>query len=228
LASGGLARTLWLMKLAIAFCAAGLGLFIQIPCALADDSGGGAPSPSPASASPPPQAMSTKWYGGQIVASDVLSVLVIATGAGFRSVQTGGVGFGIYALGGPLIHGAHGRVGTAFASLALRAGGLVGGAILGGLIGTAAGGCGAASDDDSPISCKDAGALFGGLVGGGLGMIAASTIDAVVLAKEDVPATQNDAGSRPPSRGLSLAPFVAPRSEARGTWGATFGVVGTF
>ena len=56
----------------------------------------------------------SKWYGLPIVAADIASDAAL-----FLFPPAGLVGF---TVGGPIVHWSHGRVGTGFGSLALRAG----------------------------------------------------------------------------------------------------------
>jgi hypothetical protein len=73
-------------------------------------------------------ASESRWYGWQIMIADAVAagLIVQSIGSPANVSETrqnlGGVGFGTYALGGPIVHWAHGRVGTGFGSLGLRVG----------------------------------------------------------------------------------------------------------
>jgi hypothetical protein len=120
------------------------------------------------------------WYGWQTLAVDGAALLMAVGGV---SVSDGGQGNGgqafaglataTYALGGPIVHFAHAHVSSGFASLALRVFTPILFAFVGYGLQDCAGGqlCG----------------LGGLVIGGGLGILTAITVDAAVLAREDVP-----------------------------------------
>ena len=137
-------------------------------------------------------------YRLEVAAVDVGAVTLLAVGHN----STGMVGLSIatYALGGPILHFAHGRIGTGVADLFLR----TGLPVLGGLAGYALTG-GATGDGDIPAW---AGAAALGLVGG---VIAASAIAIGHFAKAD---------EAPPR----VAPAVTPTAHG----GMTFGLAGRF
>jgi hypothetical protein len=137
----------------------------------------------------------TSWYGWQTLISDgsaigllSLAYLVDYEGKGATSRQGYADGanllfatsFATYLVGAPVIHWVHGQGRTGWASLGLRAGLPIGGAIAGALIGSAA--CGSSSNSDELVSCP---AAFGA-VGALAGVVAAPILDATVLAREPV------------------------------------------
>jgi len=128
-----------------------------------------------------------RWYGWQTLLADtscgglvLLSIAVTPQGQGVFSTDLGRVSMfgaaGVYALGAPVVHWAHGNTGTGFASLGLR----LALPLAGGALGRAS------------ATCKQDG-MFGGLmcgvgetaVGALVGMLAAVVIDGVALAWED-------------------------------------------
>jgi hypothetical protein len=173
----------------------------------------------PASAAP-----ATRWYGVELLVSDLASTGLVAVGAVAGDWRPVAAGVGTFALGAPAIHAVHGHAGKAVGSFFLRVGGVVTAAALGAALAAGTARC-AGSEDGGILSCSDGAALAGGAIGLALGTIAASAIDIAVLARETVPAKAQD---QPQSGGVSLAPFVAPRSEARGASGVLVGVTGSF
>jgi hypothetical protein len=137
-----------------------------------------------------------RWYGWQTLATDAISFGVLATAADSRdSGPQVAIGLLGYALGGPVIHAAHGHVGKAFGSLGLR----VGAPVVGAVTGFAMEDC-EHSDDGEMDFC--------GLQGAGIGLVigAASAVilDATVIANDDA---EPDAPSQP-ERGVQLRPDV--------------------
>lgn len=73
-----------------------------------------------------------EYYGWQVIAADVASLLVgLAMPDGGHGAIIGVTG---YALGGPVIHALHGNNGTAVASLGLRLGLPLAGGLMGGVV----------------------------------------------------------------------------------------------
>lgn len=64
----------------------------------------------------PPQ----RWYGDQTLLSDGLAFLLIGAGLGLASGEAGLAGLGLWGLGSPVIHAAHGHVDKTLGSLMLR------------------------------------------------------------------------------------------------------------
>ena len=134
------------------------------------------------SASPPDVATSGhRWYGWQTLLADATAALVGIGGyLGQRDVDVPMVvAGGVYALGAPVVHWAHGNTGRGFGSLGLRLLLPVGGALLA-LVATSGQPCG-----------HDCG-LGDAAVGAVVGMAAASAIDASALAWEDAGARASD------------------------------------
>jgi hypothetical protein len=137
-------------------------------------------------------------YRLEVVAVDASAVAALAIGHNSNAVI--GLSIATYALGAPILHIAHGRIGTGVASLFLRAGL----PLLGGLAGYAL-------TADMPDGNDLPGWAGGVAVGLIAGTIAASAIDVGVFAK----------GDEAPPR---VAPAVAPTSQG----GMTFGLAGRF
>jgi hypothetical protein len=123
-------------------------------------------------------ALGERWYGWQTLLTDTASLSLVGIGAATGSSASGrGKGLAIalsaagaigYTLGGPIVHFEHGQKGNAFASLALRAGLPVGGALAGYLIGL--GGC--SSKEDPGVPCPVATSMIGGVTGLGAAVLA--------------------------------------------------------
>jgi hypothetical protein len=146
-------------------------------CALLGTSIARADASEPAEATDP--APRREWYGAPVIAADATAFsLLILAGAAYPNdehpmkevVQQAGVI--TYFGGGPVVHWLHGRTGTGFASLGLRFGVPLGGALLGAGLGFAID----PSDEGSETAAE------GSLIGFGLGMFAMPAIDAAVLA----------------------------------------------
>jgi hypothetical protein len=106
---------------------------------------------------------------------------VIGVGIGTEQDWLIPVGVGGYVLGGPIVHLAHSRPGTAGISFGLNVGLPFAGGLLGALVL-----CGLADACDGQLGFL--GIIAGFIIGAPVGMVAASVIDVAVLAKEEVPA----------------------------------------
>jgi hypothetical protein len=184
--------------------------------AKADAKADGTSSSAAAVAAAP--AGSVHWYGGETLLADGLSVGLIVLGEASRS-SAAIVGLAGYVLGGPIVHAAHGRVGIAFADLALRLGAPLLMGVVGGMIDLATSG-----------PCRED-LCLPGLAGAAIGVLAghvtAVTLDAAALAYE--PASPAASLPRMPS-GATTAP-VALRllpSVAVGPQGVSAGLAGSF
>jgi hypothetical protein len=176
-----------------------LALLLILPVSLAhaqdvpDDETPVVPAATPAThVDPPPPAEApprTRWYGWQIMLSDV-SCFVLAGALHGEGGELASLGL----LFGPaVIHLQHGRTGTALTSVILRGAMPAGGAIAGLLIGAYIDG----RSDDPDSNYGLAGLAFG-MIGGGL---SALVIDYTILSAAD-----------PEPRPSSLAWGLAPRS----------------
>lgn len=116
-----------------------------------------------------------QWYGWQTLLVDLAGLAVGLIELGGNSDGSPLFG-GVYFLGGPIVHFAHGHVGRGFGSLVLRLLMPLPGVLVG-----AAASLGCAERGDEP--CTNAPIV----IGGGLGMLGAIIINAAVLAYEDVP-----------------------------------------
>ena len=132
-----------------------------------------------------------RWYGWQTLLTDAgaitLTIVLTANADERDDVAVIGafvIGASTFALGAPIVHGAHGNWGKAGVSVALRLGlSLIGGAI----------GAGIGADSCSQYVYDHEGCAIGY---GALGLIAGATtaviVDATVLARELVPAPARD------------------------------------
>jgi hypothetical protein len=219
--------------------------------ARADD---GAPSTDP-----PRPAPTTRWYGYQTLSTDgvALGFGALALTAGSHDKYLVVTSLGLYGLGAPIIHFAHGHVGKGFGDLGMRVGMMALGAVIGGGIAYAAytppAGC-TASGGVSPSASGSVGdfglgealgcaslypalaTAFGVVLGGIVGGMGASAIDAVLLARENVPSDRGDdatpAHPHPESEAratiTSMRPTFGVAPERTGGTRATLGLVGTF
>lgn len=184
-------------------------LFICLPLLLVHGAGtaraqapGLTPS-APATITAEPETVQVR-YGWQILIADVAA---IAAGA---ATEEGGITVAMYLGGGPIIHLAHGSVGRAMGSLALRAGLPVTGMFLGIAI-------------EEPSCQGEFLCGFGGMViGGAIGVLAASAIDIGILAKKsrrvERPRGLLQLGS------INANPSLAPTPDR----GMSLGLSGTF
>lgn len=154
---------------------------------------------------PNPPAATTESYGTQIVIGDLLGLaLGVALGNSGSSLAAGTL---LYFAASPVVHSVHGNPGRAVGGLLLHLTAPVAGA----LVGLAIDWSSCSSEQDF---CLPAGVVFG-ILGG---MVAATVIDAAVLAR-DVPVSSS------PSRHAGLTPTF---SVARAGGGALAGVAGRF
>jgi len=178
-------------------------------------------------------ATETRWYGWQIILADAATVgLSLATKDG----HVAAVG---YVGAAPLVHLAHLQVGRAGISLALRVVAPLAGAALGyGLLSGVDCRQGSLSSPSSACTAWGAATAIGAISG----ILAASVIDAALLAREDVPVDarrgrdrDTDDDARTESARASLA--EARREERRvriqpsaspTAGGAMAGITGTF
>jgi hypothetical protein len=164
------------------------------PSAWCDDDE--APS-APAPPAPPPPTTS-RWYGWQVLLVDGAAVLA---GAATENLP---VTLGVYALGAPIVHAAHGRGGAALGSFGLRlALPLVAGGVMYALTDRR---CGEGSGDWCGL-----GSVIYGILGAGAGMITASLFDAFAIARESVPSARATAARKPFT--LTPSAHVDPRGD---------------
>jgi hypothetical protein len=138
-----------------------------------------------------------RWYGWQILITDVTGSLLSSTG-GFVG-STGGsalaiLGATVTFFGGPIVHWAHGHVGRGFASMfGLRLGLPLGGALLGFTFGCAA------------SACQTTPTVLAASIGAGLGALTGIIVDIAVLAYDE-PAPTWTRSARAP---LQLSPWAS-------------------
>ena len=150
----------------------------------------------------------SRWYGWQTLATDGAAVALLAIGVAAEKGPVIGVSAATFALGGPIVHLAHGRGGAAAGSLGLR----VGIPVAGFFVGAAMQHCNHTSEADD--LCGFEGAAIGMLAGAGIAML----LDSALLAHEDARREQ-------PQRVARL--FVSPAVSMSKSSG-TVGLVGTF
>jgi len=158
------------------------------------------PRPRLFDAPPPPE---RTWYGGYTLVVDSV-LLVVGTGIALGDHPEFGVPLAIagLALGGPIVHWAHGEGNRGFLALGVN----LGSTLVGGLLGM---GVGLATSNDFA-------ALIFGVIGGGVGLLTGAVIDASVLAYQEAPRRRLGGGFR-----------IAPDLRL-GAGGGAVGVAGAF
>jgi hypothetical protein len=168
------------------------------------------------------------WYGGQTLATDGAAfALALAGGA---TMQAPGVSTALamaslatYVLGGPIVHGTHGRGGAAVGDLVMRLAVPITGALLGAAIGSAVAPASASTcEDDGPCG----GGLGGAVLGLGIGIVTASIVDATVLAYE--PTAPRHSQPDQDASGIRVVPSVAVVPQGHDGALGTVGAIGTF
>jgi hypothetical protein len=191
-------------------------LFFVTSAARADDDGA-PPTETPATAATARVTQSeTRWYGWQTLAVDAGS---LGAGLALGSIQGQGGNGAVaaltgYALGGPIVHAAHGRTDAALGDLALRVGAMAGGAAIGYGVGVASfQGCA----PGTWFCSRDFAGIGGAIVGGLGGAVTAVILDAAVLGRERV--RKDDAAG-----GVRWTPQVgvSPRGEPSVGVGGSF------
>ena len=153
---------------------------------------------TPAAAGQPPtspvEAPAVASYRGQTLLADGVAVGLFILSAQQEEATIGGIGIAVYLVGAPLVHLTKPHRGThALASLAMRAGLPLLGVLIGDAIPRDCG--------RSPCMGAPSGGVMVGLLGG---IVAASALDAIVLAKGDAPKKTPQASWTPvagPTRG---------------------------
>jgi hypothetical protein len=173
----------------------------------------------PLPSSPPPIVRyESHWYGWQTLLADAGSI-----GLGFASKEVA-VGALAYGLVPPIIHWSHGNVGRGFASLGIRLGGPVVGALVGLVIGTAI-----ASNDHTQgfaaIGAQLDDELGGLVVGAGVGYLSAVVVDAAALSWDHDPVAEPS--DQAPAAKPSTFTFT-PRVSVLPKGGAQMGLGGSF
>jgi hypothetical protein len=207
------------------------------PCSSGDDVPPAAVSSSPApsgrfaphdpdcalTARPPVGEPERHWYGWQVVATDGVALALSIAGGAASSDNNSNANAAFFALsgityvlGGPIVHLAHHRAGTGFASLVLRVGLPVGGALMGGLIGEAV--ASGSHTDDQWGGLEHLETVAIAVAGGAsVGAVAAVILDPTFLSYEERQAAPQHA------RGPIVTPVVSAIKD-----GATLGVAGVF
>ena len=158
------------------------------------------------------------WYGWQILIVDASWIVLGVATAGIDSQSAiHALPVLTYALGPPIVHWAHGRVGIGFADLGIRVVGPFAVGLLGAVVGAAAGANSTNQSDD---------AAAGFVVGALVGFLSALIVDPAVLAYEKVPAEPAAAKANDKSW-FTLAP-VAKIGGRDPNHPSTFGLGGVF
>lgn len=119
------------------------------------------------------------WYGDQILYTDAgaTAILIASIPAKGNGLDTIGVVAGL--IGGPVVHGVHDNIGRMGASLGMRAGFMLVGAVMGSRHAYKRD----PDPDNGPLNAlPDGNAMFVGAV---IGYVVAAGIDALLLARED-------------------------------------------
>ena len=157
-------------------------------------------------------AATQEWYGWQTLTADGAAIALMASGivagSGPAGAPLGYTGMASYVVTPAVIHGAHGHVLRGVGDAAIRVVTPVLGTIVGAFSGAAlyaSKARPAPADGANDYFSPGFDALFTGAAIGFLaGVLAASAIDAAVLARDDAPA------ARPAPSGAVLRPVVAP------------------
>lgn len=176
------------------------------------------PPPSPAAPSPPANAATTsrlesRWYGWQTLLVDGAAIALAVASPNTPAAGYGA--FGVYALGGPLVHVMHGRAGIGAADLGVRVGGPF-------VLGLAGMGLELATTDPSSCSGFCFRGLAGFAIGAFIGYVSAIVIDAAVFAREQVRADDVEASRARARHAVTLVPTLSLTPA-----GATAGFGGT-
>jgi hypothetical protein len=168
----------------------------------------GRPDPAPSTPSRAAQASAQvqapptvrHWYGDQVLrvdgASIILGLVAAKAGNGDSGLMVMAAG---WVFGAPVVHAVHRRPGAALASLAMRAGLLLGAYYEGGprktTCTTAVGSC--ADDPHASDSWQTTSTTFSGAIGLLLGGMIASALDSALLSWEEVPSAAMPRASTP-------------------------------
>lgn len=155
------------------------------------------------------------WYGWQVLLVDVGSIAVNVVGIVAESRVLSGVGAIAQFIGAPIVHWTHRRVGFGFASLGVR----LGLPLLGALVGYTENAC--PTDSYGTRRCGSGGIdpALAILLGAGIGQIVASIVDIAAFSTETVEGGQARAAPRGAAWSLSVAPTLG---------GAQLGLGATF
>jgi hypothetical protein len=148
--------------------------------------------------------MRQRWYGWQSLSADGAALLLLVA-AGASSDQKSHISdvfgygaLGLYLVGGPVTHLAHGNPGRGLGSLAFRAG-----------LPVVFGAVGSTLEDCSGENDYDLCGLPGAILGGVVGIATAITLDATLLSYDEVPVrstgVQNVGVSIGPDRAVLVA-----------------------
>ena len=161
----------------------------------------------------------SRWYGYQTLATDgaALAFGGLSAGTDGRTPREifGTLALGSYLAGAPIVHLSNGHPLKALASLGLRAAAPVGAGLVGGIIGAAA------ATNDGFLG-NLGGTIEGMAIGVMVGAVAASALDAAVIARDTVP------NEPPPPAAATLSPTINVTRDQNNAARTTFGVVGVF
>ncbi|MEO7092671.1 MAG: hypothetical protein ABI175_05430 [Polyangiales bacterium] len=167
-----------------------------------------------------PEAPSTeprRFYGWQNIAAGYAGIGMMAA-----SIKTGGalpyVGFGVYALGGPIVHLAHEEYARAAGSLVIN---VLTPLLVGALAHSMDRPCVEGHDSETRADGCNIDTMSAAITGVVVGMLAAPLIDGLTMGWKDAP--------RKPAPTVSLQPTIAiARKEANGASTTMIGLTGAF
>jgi hypothetical protein len=187
------------------------------PASSTDREGPPRPGPLPP---PPPPPRKGQWYGEQILALDAVALGTMITGA-LTNPTLVAAGAGIYALGPPTVHVAHGSP-RAPESLGLRVAGPIGGGAIGFAVGLPLAAVLILARDPRAFRMP----LATGLIGAGIGYVTAIIVDAAAFARAPA-AAPPETNSAPPRTARAPRPTIVPTLDP-GRERITIGLRGTF
>jgi hypothetical protein len=165
--------------------------------------------PPPDLIEPPPE----RWYGWQTLTTFGGSAALTLVAAAVNSMKVDEApewilvgAFGGYALGGPIVHWAHGNVGKGFASLGINAAGILSGLVAG----------------VYAVGGHSGDIFLGTSLGGSLGALVATILDTTLLTYGPRKPAREDASARQ-RREVTLLPTLDIRKDR-----ASLGFVGAF
>lgn len=161
-----------------------------------------------------PEPSRKRWYGWQTLTVFGGSTLLMAASVAIDSMRLEGDvalgGFGMafsgYALGGPIVHWAHGNVGKGFASLGMNVAGIMSG-FASGLY---------------AVGGHDGNVTLGFALGGSIGSLVATILDTTLLTYDQRGPAREDASARQ-RQPMALVPTLDIRKDR-----ASLGFIGAF
>ena len=141
------------------------------------------PTPAPAPVPAAPVVLTEReWYGWASLLVDAAALGIFIGGWAADDGKIVGAGYLGYIFGSPVVHFAHGNVGKGFGAFGMRVGIPLGGFLVGGLFGYGFGGGADGDGKFKNLGSSSNGPVVGATIGGAIGVIAASAIDAGLMA----------------------------------------------